>query len=230
VHLDYPVAIDSSGRVADGYGVKGEPWFVLADPGAANSAPWNQEVYTEGWPTLGTLEADVRGALKPIRSRLAPRAAARDLAGSPAPLAKLHRQANRLLPGGEYALSERIRALYGYPIVVNIWASWCVPCQKEFDWFGNESAIYGTRVAFLGVDYEEASTSDGADFLAGHRVSYPSYSVGDGSIGNLLPGGVEGTPTTLFIGPDGKVVKVWIGQEPSEQTLAQQIETYALNR
>ena len=49
---------------------------------------------------------------------------AKALAGSPPPLAALHRQANKLLPGGSAAYEDRIAALRGYPVVVNIWASW----------------------------------------------------------------------------------------------------------
>src|SRR3954471_15466285 len=44
-------------------------------------------------------------------------------AGSPAPLAKLHSQANQLLPGARTELRRQIRALKGYPVVVNIWGS-----------------------------------------------------------------------------------------------------------
>src|SRR6187397_3617242 len=43
---------------------------------------------------------------------------AKALAGSPPPLAALHRQANELLPGGKDAYEERIAALRGYPAVV----------------------------------------------------------------------------------------------------------------
>ncbi len=90
--LSYPVAIDRSGRVADGYEVQGEPWFVLASP--TGRILWYWEVSTSGWPSATGLARDVRAALAPAPRRPADLAAAqRELAGSPAPLAALHRQA-----------------------------------------------------------------------------------------------------------------------------------------
>ncbi|MCL2420093.1 MAG: SCO family protein, partial [Conexibacteraceae bacterium] len=59
--LSYPVGIDQTGRIADGYGVQGEPWFVLTN--AAGEIVWYQEVYTAGWPTLAQLETQIRAAL-----------------------------------------------------------------------------------------------------------------------------------------------------------------------
>ena len=48
--LDYPVALDKSGRVADGYGVQDEPWLVLVNP--AGKITWQHD----GWVTLPALE------------------------------------------------------------------------------------------------------------------------------------------------------------------------------
>jgi cytochrome oxidase Cu insertion factor (SCO1/SenC/PrrC family) len=59
--LSYPVAIDGSGRVADGYGVEGEPWFVLASP--SGEVIWSWEVTTAGWPSAASLDRHVRAAL-----------------------------------------------------------------------------------------------------------------------------------------------------------------------
>lgn len=235
MHLDYPVAIDTTGRLADGYGVTGEPWFVLAVPGAHDTTtdptattPWTQEIYTQGWPTLKTLASTIPAALKPAAGAPTATGVARALTGSPPALAALHRQASDILTGGGAALVARLRALRGHPVVVNVWASTCAPCQQEFPWFATESARYGKHVAFLGVDYDDASQAAALGFLARHHVSYPSYAISSGSVpAALLPGGVEGTPTTIFFNAAGQRTYIQIGEYSSEQQLAAQISGYA---
>jgi cytochrome oxidase Cu insertion factor (SCO1/SenC/PrrC family) len=59
--LSYPVAIDDSGQVADGYGVQGLPWFVLTS--ADGKVRWSWEVSVSGWPSTAALEQHVRAAL-----------------------------------------------------------------------------------------------------------------------------------------------------------------------
>jgi cytochrome oxidase Cu insertion factor (SCO1/SenC/PrrC family) len=48
--LSYPVALDETGRVADGYGVQDQPWLVLVN--AAGKITWQHD----GWASLSTLE------------------------------------------------------------------------------------------------------------------------------------------------------------------------------
>jgi cytochrome oxidase Cu insertion factor (SCO1/SenC/PrrC family) len=59
--LSYPVGIDGGGQVADGYGVQGEPWFVLASP--SGEPIWTWEVSTSGWLSTASLDRHVRAAL-----------------------------------------------------------------------------------------------------------------------------------------------------------------------
>ncbi|HEY5261936.1 MAG TPA: SCO family protein [Solirubrobacteraceae bacterium] len=224
--LHYPVAIDTTGKLADGYNVEGEPWLVLTN--AAGHKIWYQEVYTAGWPSLTTLVSDVRGALSPGAGGTTTSAVAHELAGSPAPLAALHQQASQVLPGGQRALDARIAALQGYPIVVNAWGSWCGPCQSESHLFARASAEFGTLVAFLGADTNEPSPADGQQFLDQHHVSYPSYETTPASMQALLPGGLEGTPTTIFIAPDGRQTLMNLGPYESQGALDQAIKVYAL--
>ncbi len=219
--LSYPVAIDATGRLADGYEVQGAPWFVLTSP--SGRILWYWEVDTQGWPSPAALVSSVRAALRRApEAAQSPAALARELAGSPAPLAALHRQAAQLLGPG---LLARIHALRGYPIVVNAWASDCAPCRAEFGLLASAAVTYGTHVAFLGADVEDAA-DDARSFLAQHPVSYPSYST---SIAGLAPLGVlQGTPSTFFISSTGKVRYVHDGQYLSLGTLEADISQYAL--
>ena len=59
--LGYPVGIDGSGQIADGYGVQGEPYFVLAS--ASGRPIWTWEVSTSGWLSTASLDRHVRAAL-----------------------------------------------------------------------------------------------------------------------------------------------------------------------
>jgi len=221
--LSYPVAIDRTGQVGDGYQVQGVPWLVLTS--ATGRILWYWQVSTSGWPSTSALGRDIRAALA-----AAPGDATRggllaqELAGSPGPLAALHAQASRLV-GSDSAFAARLRALRGYPIVVNAWASWCTACRSEFSLFAAASAEYGRRVAFVGADTDD-SAGDARAFLAQHPVSYPSYETADSALGSLAV--VEGLPTTIFINPAGKVVYVHDGEYDSEGTLEQDISSYAL--
>jgi cytochrome c biogenesis protein CcmG/thiol:disulfide interchange protein DsbE len=149
---------------------------------------------------------------------------AKALAGAPAPLAKLYQEADQLLPGGKDAFEQRVAAL-GYPVVANIWASWCLPCRDEFTKFQEASAHLGKRVAFLGVDSEDAE-AHARNFLENHRVPYPSYSDPGHEVAATLH--LSGLPDTAFYGADGKLVFTKIGPFTSAAELEEDIRRYAL--
>jgi thiol-disulfide isomerase/thioredoxin len=153
------------------------------------------------------------------------RAVTRALAGSPAPLARLHRQGGRLLDGGAGAFNARIRALRGYPVVVNKWASWCAPCRAEFPFFQREALRRGKRVAFLGVDLND-NDGDARRFLREFPVPYPSYK--DPKLGvAAVFHGVQAFPTTAFYDRGGRLAFVHQGAYATQGKLAEDIERYA---
>jgi thiol-disulfide isomerase/thioredoxin len=148
------------------------------------------------------------------------------LAGSPSPLAALHRQANDLVSGGKDAYEARIAALRGYPVVVNVWASWCGPCRFEFPHFQQAAADYGKRVAFLGIDSDDSNDA-ASTFLAEAPVPYPSYTDPDKDLANSI-GASLGLPDTAFYDRHGELVQLRQGPYRSEDELRADIERFAL--
>jgi cytochrome c biogenesis protein CcmG/thiol:disulfide interchange protein DsbE len=150
---------------------------------------------------------------------------AKALAGAPAPLAALYKQANELLPGGIDAYEKRIEQLRGYPVVVNVWASWCVPCRQEFPVLQKLAARYGKEVAFLGVDSEDSDDA-AATFLREEPVPYPSYTDPDKDILESLGG--RGFPDTAFYDSSGELVYLKQGPYREGSELEADVRRYAL--
>lgn len=151
---------------------------------------------------------------------------AQALAGAPQPLATVYDQANELLPGGVAAYEKRIAALRGYPVVVNVWASWCGPCRFEFPHFQRAAANYGKRVAFLAIDSEDSDDA-ASTFLREEPVPYPSYTDPDKEIADSI-GASLGLPDTAFYDRSGELVYLKQGPYDDEAELRADIERFAL--
>jgi len=126
------------------------------------------------------------------------------LRGSPAPLAALHEQSNRLLGGGTAAFDKRLRKLRGYPVVVNKWASWCGPCRAELPILQKVATERGREIAFVGVnarDKRPAAISFSDDF----PTPYPSYEDADEKIALALKVPAN-FPATVLVDAKGRMV------------------------
>jgi cytochrome c biogenesis protein CcmG, thiol:disulfide interchange protein DsbE len=99
--------------------------------------------------------------------------------------------------GPGFALPEDLR---GRPLVLNVWASWCVPCRKEMPAFQSVYLRARGVVGFLGVDYLDEA--DAARRLAADTgVTYPLAADPKGT--EVAKLGVTALPTTLFFSAEG---------------------------
>ena len=151
-------------------------------------------------------------------------AAKQRLATAPAPLNGVYAQANELLPGGRHAFDKRIAQLHGHPVVVNKWASWCVPCQSEFPVFESVAAKEGAKVAFLGDNGTDVDAA-ARRFLAKRPLPFPSYTDPHETIARSLeiP---QNYPMTILLDRDGKMAHIHAGPYRSDADLIKDIRRY----
>ncbi|TPG07439.1 TlpA family protein disulfide reductase [Rhodanobacter glycinis] len=102
-----------------------------------------------------------------------------------------------------------LAAQRGKWVIVNYWATWCVPCIKEMPDISHFVATH-KNVAAIGLAYEDSEPADVKAFLAKHPVVYPIAQV---TLDKPLKDFDEprGLPTTYLISPDGKVAKHIVG-------------------
>src|SRR5579859_758950 len=108
-------------------------------------------------------------------------------------------------------LAERtlqLQALRGYPVVLNFWASWCVPCKREAPRLDAAARRHAGAIVFLGIDVQDL-TSDARTFLRYHRVRYPSLRDNAGATYDGY--GLTGVPETYWLDRRGRIVAHFAG-------------------
>jgi cytochrome c biogenesis protein CcmG, thiol:disulfide interchange protein DsbE len=105
----------------------------------------------------------------------------------------------RLAGDGEGSLAE----YRGRWVLVNLWASWCLPCREEAPTLERFQRRYGgARFTVLGIDSRDLS-EDGLDFVRKYGLSYPQLRDGDGDAAHEY--GSTGVPENFLVDPAGRV-------------------------
>lgn len=94
------------------------------------------------------------------------------------------------------------------PIVVNVWASWCLPCRAEAPLLREAALQYAGAVTFLGVNVQDRP-DEAAAFIAEFRLDFDHVADPNRSIPATL-GGV-GVPITYFVAPGGEIISMHVG-------------------
>ncbi|MEO8986157.1 MAG: TlpA disulfide reductase family protein [Rhodanobacter sp.] len=102
-----------------------------------------------------------------------------------------------------------LAAQRGHWVIVNFWATWCVPCIKEMPDISRFVAAH-KQVRAIGLAYEDSEVADIQAFLRKRPVSYPIAQVTlDKPLADFDP--PRGLPTTYLIDPRGRVAAHIVG-------------------
>lgn len=116
----------------------------------------------------------------------------------------------------------RLSDFRGQGVIVNYWASWCLPCLAELPRFEEVYQRNRGTVAFLGVNLAD-DPSSALSVIGKAGVTYPLAVDADGATFTAF--GAYTMPTTVFISPDGEVLEVYGGPLTAEE-LEARIKTY----
>ncbi len=110
----------------------------------------------------------------------------------------------------------------GSVVVIDFWASWCVPCRRSFPWLNGMHAKYADQgLVIIGINVD-ANRADATAFLEKYPANFQIRFDAEGSLAREY--GVEAMPSSFVIGRDGQIVARHLGfkikrQDEYEATL-----------
>jgi thiol-disulfide isomerase/thioredoxin len=100
--------------------------------------------------------------------------------------------------------------LAGKVVIVNFWATWCLPCRTEIPDLVKLQTQYKDQLVIIGVLSDDEPGPNVLRFAADYKINYPIVP----ETKELLAAfpGIYALPTTFMVGPDGMMMQKHIGQ------------------
>ena len=125
------------------------------------------------------------------------------------------------LPRVQGAGSVSLASLRGKAVVLNFFASWCEPCEREAPLLAAAAERYDGDVAFVGIDVNDLRP-DGRDFARRTGMDYTTLF--DRSARTYSAYGLTGLPETFYVDRDGRAVAHSLGEIDTARELEARIE------
>ncbi|MGO4377190.1 choice-of-anchor D domain-containing protein [Pseudoduganella sp. RAF19] len=114
-------------------------------------------------------------------------------------------------PAGSVNLDQ----YHGKLVYIDFWASWCGPCRQSFPWMNEMQARYGGQgLQIVGINVD-AKAEDARSFLADTPARFVIAFDPSGTAPRTY--GIKGMPSSVLIGPDGKVLYEHSGFRPADR-------------
>lgn len=99
-----------------------------------------------------------------------------------------------------------LKELRGKPVVINMWATWCLPCREEMPMMVEAEKVWGPKgVLFIGASLDDSKTRQNIPaFVKEFRVTFPIWTGATPDDLTKLRLG-DAVPDTVFLDSDGVI-------------------------
>jgi thiol-disulfide isomerase/thioredoxin len=119
-----------------------------------------------------------------------------------------------------------LREYDGQVVVLDFWASWCVPCRRSFPWLNSMHEKYSAQgLVIIGVNLD-ASKEDALKFLTEYPASFRIHYDTKAMLARKY--GVEAMPSSYVLGKDGEIRARHLGFKVKRQDEYEAIVVEAL--
>jgi DsbE subfamily thiol:disulfide oxidoreductase len=117
-----------------------------------------------------------------------------------------------MLDGGGTLSSADLK---GKSVVLNFWASWCIPCREEAPRLQRAWEMYRSQgITIVGINIKD-SRSDAKKFVKEFGITYPVVRDENSEVANRL--GVYGLPETFFVDQTWRLLTTAVGESPQDE-------------
>ncbi|MRS05652.1 TlpA family protein disulfide reductase [bacterium] len=106
-------------------------------------------------------------------------------------------------------VSMKLSQFRGKVVVLNFWATWCVPCRNEMQLLQDYSNQLDGKIIVIGINSQE-SEEDVSTFLRIRKITFPIALDSSGEV--IRKFAIQGYPTTYFLDANGVIRAQHIGE------------------